>query len=148
MRVRDEPLDGPCGAVSGSLKITITRRQPAGYQHQSGRVQRCSLVDCLAVLDLCSLRLSMIRGRKESAAAQRRDAQAGLGHQPTGLVESHLGELFPPDPDRAEADVDATLDRLRQRPGGSGPLVEGEAAEASALVHRARPAVASSRPTR
>ena len=78
MRVRDQSLDGSCGAVSGTLKITITRRQPAGYEHQGGRVQRRSLVDCLAVLDLCSLRLCWIRGREEPAPTQRGDAQTGL----------------------------------------------------------------------
>jgi hypothetical protein len=33
MGVRDKPFDRSRGASPGSLKITITRRQSAGYQH-------------------------------------------------------------------------------------------------------------------
>src|SRR6476660_8459791 len=103
MSVRNQPLDGPCGAVSRALEVSVPRRQSTGYEHKRGRVQCRCLLDGLAVIGLRSLCLCPIRGREESASAQRRDAQARLGYQPTGLVESDLSELFPPDPDRAEA---------------------------------------------
>jgi hypothetical protein len=48
--VRDQALDGASRAVPSTFKITITLRQSTRDKHQSGGVQRSSLLDCLAVL--------------------------------------------------------------------------------------------------
>jgi hypothetical protein len=95
------------------LQIPIARWQPTRDKYQRGRVQCRSLIYGLPIAGLCRLHLLRICGGKESAPAQRRDAQTRVCYQPTGFLEPHLGELFAPNPDPTQAGVDTALDRFR-----------------------------------
>jgi hypothetical protein len=121
---RQQPLDAAGDVLARPGQVAVDRR--AADEHDHVGAQRRRLLDCPAVVVVGAAPPGRVGRREEAAAAQARDAQAGVGDHCGAALHAGLGDLVAPRRDRADAVLDAGLDDLGQRPALGRDLVEAQ----------------------